>query len=352
MPALKIDPTGVFTLTGLAVPVDGGRMLLHTADRDPQLPDLRAATSPLAMSRRLKLGYRARCRCLSYRPGKRCTLAYVDKHQSERFVVGKVFSNGLFDSAPALHRRVRAALQKATSDPFEIPRVLRSLADLRMIVFTGVPEVNGMCRTDLAVAAGRVLAGLHEIRNATHTPFRIEDETKAVERWIILIDRLRRLDSRTRRLHFWMKRVGRRLQQGPRVLLHRDFYDAQLVATRGGWALVDLDTVGVGDRELDIANYVAHLIWNGIRTYGPRKARREAATFLHSYLKRQRGKFPGLNGRRLRFYLVSSLVRVSLIHSLRSGEQVAAKSLLRVAERWARCPAQRCLPRLVNSRKD
>lgn len=338
---LKVAPKGAFVIMGLSLPIDDGNLLLHTPDHDPHLPSLRIAASTRTMTRTLELGYTARCECLSYRPGRRCTLAYIDEQRADRFVVGKVFGNGIYETTPAVHRRVRAALRAETSCSIEVPRPLRSLESLRMVVFSGVKNGHFAGHEKLPEAAGCVLAALHRIRRDSERRFDRKDESHTIQRWSSLVQRLRPSDPMPPSLQKWLKNKERNLPRSRGVFLHRDFYDAQLIATPKGWAVVDLDTVCIGDRELDVANFISHHLWNGVQAGSLKSARRESATFLRSYLQRKRGS-THLNASRLQFYLVGSLARVSLIHSLRTGQEVAANRLMNIAKDFAALSAARC----------
>lgn len=343
----KINPAGAFVITGLLLPVEGGAMLLHTPDRDPQLPSLQAASSSRLMVRTLGLEYAPRCRCLSYRPGRRCTLAYVDPRQPDRFVVGKVFGNGIYETTPEVHRRVRDALRREVPGSIEVPRPLKSIESLRMVVFSGV-ATNGTSRhEDLSQAAGRVLAALHRIRGVADRHFSPSDESHTIHRWATLVERLRPSDPMPRGIRGRLKSMSRRLPRTRSVFLHRDFYDAQLLATPRGWAVVDLDTACVGDRELDVANYISHHLWKGVLADSLRTARRESAEFLRSYLI-HKGGVRRLNAHRTQYYLVGSLARVSLIHSLRTGQESAARTLMEIAGDLATLSAKRCYQTILS----
>ncbi len=347
---LRVDPKGAFVIMGLSLPVDDGNLLLHTPDHDPHLPSLRVAASTHTMTRALKLDYTARCKCLSYRPGRRCTIAYFDEQVADRFVVGKVFGNGIYETTPAVHRRVRAALRAETSCNIEVPRPLRSLDSLRMVVFSGVKNRHSAGHEKLPEAAGCVLAALHRIRGDSERRFGHEDEAHTIQRWSTLVERLRQYNPMPTMLQQWLKNKGQNLPRSRGVFLHRDFYDAQLIATPNGWALVDLDTVCIGDRELDVANFISHHLWNGVQAKSLKSARRESATFLRSYLQHKRGS-PQLNPRRLQFYLVGSLARVSLIHSLRTGQEVAANRLMNVATDFAGLSVVRCYQQVLSPKE-
>src|ERR1043166_5671424 len=85
------------------------------------------------------------------------------------------------------------------------------------------------------------------------------------------------------RLSEWLNRAERRLSIGPSHLIHRDFYDSQLLQSDRGWALLDLDTLARGDRELDVANYIAHVIWSEIRGGPARSWRTKAEALMAAY---------------------------------------------------------------------
>ncbi|MFL1381240.1 phosphotransferase, partial [Nocardiopsis protaetiae] len=74
-------------------------------------------------------------------------------------------------------------------------------------------------------------------------------------------------------------RLGRVPVSGP-VLLHGDYcLPNVLVDGGGGWSLIDLGRVGVGDRHLDLADMTGSMLSDLNPSFGPR----DAEAFLDAY---------------------------------------------------------------------
>lgn len=340
---VRVTARGPFTLTGLDCCFADAGIRLHTPDRDPRLGQVRRATMAAEIGERLRSATirtsapsRVRCELLGYRPGRRLTLAY--RGGNAPFVVGKMFHNGLARRTPALHRRVAGELNRQADGKVRVPRVVARWNDLNMVVFEGLRRAADDAAGDARiVAAARVLAALHRIGPGDLKPFAAGDEAAVVQRWLDLAEGLERSTPGMRRLGLWVRRTASRLPSAERRFIHRDFYDAQVLPVEGGWAVLDLDTAAAGDCELDIGNYLAHVIWTAVSSGAPDSDWQSAVqAFLPAYTQaagsRRRGAAARPDERRLRFYLVSSLLRVGVIHALRSNGRAAAPRLLRIAE--------------------
>ena len=89
-------------------------------------------------------------------------------------------------------------------------------------------------------------------------------------------------------------------------LIHRDFYQDQIIIGERRCWLVDLDLLCMGDSELDIANFVAHLRELGIRKHcNPRHFEEFESSFVGHYSKQSPSFSPNI----FSAYLFLSLVR-------------------------------------------
>jgi len=327
---LTLDRRGALPLSGLLVPLEDYGMTLHTPDMDPLLPGVCEAISPALMAPRLKMKRPLQCRVLSYRPGRRCTIAYSEARSPRGAVVGKLYRHRRDARASSIQTRIRKTLESHDS-ALHVPRIVRRIPELNMTVSQRVPPAGRPASAEQrAAGASRVLAALHSMTAPPECAFTPADELRALDRWLDLCRRLHRFERAADEIRNWLERAAKRSIASRRTLIHRDFYDAQLLQTDSAWALVDFDTAASGDRELDIANYLAHLSWRSIRANEPSSAATAAATaFLSSY--RSHAGHVQLCLDRLAFYLASSMLRVATIHSLRTGESAAARSLLTLA---------------------
>ena len=97
----------------------------------------------------------------------------------------------------------------------------------------------------------------------------------------------------------------------PRVI-HRDLYPDQVIRVGGQIGLVDLDEVAWGEPELDIGNFVAHLILGDLQKWRTeRPAFRQARAFLSAY-------DPLLSSSRERLvaYTAASFLRLSTLERI------------------------------------
>lgn len=340
---LRIAPQGVFNLCGLAMGIEEPGTIIHTPDRDRRL-DVRHVCNDKLLERRLEseaalewlTGHGPlQVRLLSYRPQRRCTVALsLVNDTSGRFVVAKVMRSGSAERVLLAHRRVRAQLRRCTDVCVATPAIVAHWPDVNTIVFEGLSRtVSPRGLTNATVrAAARILAAMHASECPSLPTFTRDDELHATARWLEVARQLNRLSPTARRIHDWLDDASKRLPTGRRHVIHRDFYDEQIVRTPQGWAVVDLDTVALGDCEQDIGNYVGHLLWSAIRDGETSSvAFNGAGRFLDCYL-RAAGRTNGVvNPQRLRFYLVSSLLRVGLIHGLRTGSKTRAAHLHELA---------------------
>jgi aminoglycoside phosphotransferase (APT) family kinase protein len=111
------------------------------------------------------------------------------------------------------------------------------------------------------------------------------------------------------------------------VPIHRDFYDKQVLVGKAKTYLIDLDTLTLGSRELDLGNFIAHL---QLRT-AHRGCRLTGATgvFLDEYQLHSGFRTDPL---RLSYYLASASFRLACKYRIRPRGEYLAEWLLALAE--------------------
>lgn len=364
---IRLAKSGPFPFLDLCRRVEGTDVVLNTPDRDESLSGIVEATTGPRIKDRLASGIVGRtlgdteswdCHCLNYRPRRRCVLRYRRKGTPHGpFVVGKIYRNDQAIRTPQIIRQARSDLAQRARAELSIPRVLTVWRDWNMVVFEGVlpPEScndRRVSSVQLAQAAGNVLATLHDLPPGPLSSFTPADEIAATARWVELGSQVGRTSARAERIWADLRKWRHRLPRSSSSLIHRDFYDSQLLPTRQGWAIVDFDTAARGDREQDVGNFIGHLIWDSVRDGRSEATWVEAtAAFLDSYAKSRKARRRSLrsatiDAARMRFYLVSSLLRVGIIHGIRTGTNRRALRLHAIADTFRQISPRRLLAHL------
>lgn len=364
---IRLAKSGPFPFLNLCCRVEGTDVVLNTPDQDGSLNNIAEAASGTRLRDRLASGVVGRilgkanaweCDCLNYRPRRRCVLRYRRKGAPDSpFVVGKIYRDGQAIRTPQIIRQARSDLARRGGAELTIPSVLTVWRDWNMVVFEGVvpPESHdgrSSSPVQLAQAAGNVLATLHDLSAGKLSAFTPTDELKATARWVELGSLAGRMNAQAKRIWIDVRKWRHRLPRSSGALIHRDFYDSQLLQTRQGWAIVDFDTAARGDREQDVGNFIGHLIWDSVRD-GRSKAMwiEAAAALLESYeqtwtTRKRIRRSAAINAARLRFYLVSSMLRVGIIHGMRTGMRRPAQRLHDIADAFRRTSPIRLLAHL------
>ncbi len=174
-------------------------------------------------------------------------------------------------------------------------------------------------------SAGKALRELHHTAVSDSLPrHRPSDEICVLRKWLSnlrtvrpeynsqCLDQLDRIAS------------GLNTDHSPYVLLHRDYYDKQVIASEdGNVGLLDLDTIAIGEAALDLANALVHMELRVLQ----RRCSLERAT------KAARALFEGYDpGRkvinRLSIYSDASRLRLACVYSFRPEFSNLVPSLL------------------------
>ena len=191
----------------------------------------------------------------------------------------------------------------------------------------------GESQADVRLAA-RMLAALHAIDVPLKRTHSTQGEVETVDRWLAGLRITGRAESR--RLHRLSETIHKRAATLPAArstLVHRDYHRAQVLRGPDTAWLLDLDTLSIGDQEVDLSTFAAHLAMDStIAGVQQCDITQRLAFFLEAYLA-EGGVF---DDERLSFYLLCALSRLGALHLLRGQPPRVIEALWTMAEDVAR----------------
>ncbi|MCH7839499.1 MAG: phosphotransferase [Planctomycetes bacterium] len=333
-------------LSGLRLASDELGLWCCTPDRDPKLKVVRellhesraatvlAATAAGPLLGLDRAGARVRCKIAGYRAGRRCALqAWTTDAQDRQGVFVKVFRRAPTTERIEALRRLTTFLEARSHGRVRAPALVDFRPAERLLITEAIPGETsslGMGADDLSEAAN-ALAIVHDApiipRLTVHTA---QDEFQTVCRWVPALRVAG--EGRYVRLRELVVRLGdlvTTLDEQGAVLIHRDFFAAQLPRQGKTLWVVDLDTLSVGHPELDVATFLAHLFLDGLTAgVAPDEITEAAGRFVEAY-RRSGGR---VANHRLRFYLPCALARLGAIHAARDVPAGVVDELWRMAE--------------------
>jgi len=257
-----------------------------------------------------------RCDPVAYRPGMRCQIRI--RERGGRTSYGKVSVERRGEGRGfALHQRAYEALRERGS-ALHVAAPRTYLPKLGMAVVSGVDGVTyhsllheggDLSRaTELAAQAAYELHRLDT--RLTDRSYSVAEELELVRSWVDLVARL--CPALSDGLHRWYQ--GLCVDPPPdcsaRAVLHRDFYDKQLLIHDDAPVLLDMDTICAGDAELDVGNFRAHLYLRGLQWDRPDRFIGLEHAFVRHY--------PGLlSEQRMQWYRSVALLRLACGYALR-----------------------------------
>lgn len=215
-----------------------------------------------------------------HKPGRRCLIAYTfasrDPDASDVTVLGKVRAKGADTRAYTLQRALwQTGFGADSTDGVHVPEPLGVLPELGSWWQRQVPgslAVDRLAGRDGAALGARCADAIHKLHRSGAPVDRRHD---AQDELAILTTRLRRLAEQR---PVWAHRLERiltachalasRYVPSNPCLIHRDFYQDQLLVDGHDVHLLDLDLCARGDPGLDVGNFSAHLLELALRTYG------------------------------------------------------------------------------------
>jgi aminoglycoside phosphotransferase (APT) family kinase protein len=271
----------------------------ETADRAPGRP-VRVVAAPGGRSVLLQPGGADRrlvgllgvlatpgAKLLAHRPERR---AVVRLAGAEGVRYAKVVPPGRIAPLAAAARHAGAATDRLRTAPLVAVDEARGVAVFAALPGRTLAEIDDaeeLARG--ARAAGEALRALHALappRGArTHD---VEAELRLLEEQVtraaaLVPDLAHRIGAAPARVRAAL-RAGR---GAAAALIHRDFYDQQVILGADGRAgVLDLDTMAIGEPALDVANMLVHFDLRAMQAPGPAaatRAVRAAAAFLDAY---------------------------------------------------------------------
>jgi hypothetical protein len=311
-------------------------LLIHTPDRDRELPQLAAllgrdSSVPIRRSQAVRL--------LSYKPARRAALRFDfgASNGGANRIMGKTFRDNRGARLLDVHRQIQRHLNEVRDGRCRVPDALEFVPESKLALFAWVPgraAPRGRALSDVRLfAAMDVLANLHTVEIPGLPHFSRDEELRIVHRWLNTLTRIEpRRAERGRALVDSLECLARRLEPRPPATIHRDFYEKQIAWNGRTTTLLDLDTLATGDPELDLGNFMGHLYLHQSQAAVENSPRFDDLSDLFASLS-DRYQICGRTPDRkvVAFYCASSLIRGGALHSLRTATRSFAAGMWRLA---------------------
>jgi len=311
--------------------------MVFSSDRDPGMPHLPACldrTEAAAVARLFPRGTSLReAHLLAYKPGRRATIRYDlrsaarNSGTARQHAAGKTFRDDRGRRVLALHEKVRSELRR-TGANLSVPAPRGYVEALRLAV---MEWIDVRARSDGSLGPAdfvAALADLHRIEIDDLPAHTVDDECRVIRQWHAHLQVVRSADAD----HTWplveeLCRRGLDIGASSSCVIHRDFYERQLLPGATGPLVIDLDTLATGDRCVDLGNLAAHLALTSVA--GGERVRAEALCGEIA------GLYEGLGGtvdrHCLDYFAAASLFRVAAVHAVRTSTRRCARPLMRLA---------------------
>lgn len=309
-------------------------LILRFPGLDEQLLGLKVALDPVAMrsilSQYLPLDGSEVTGCVSellgHRLGKRCVIRYhlesLDPKTGEkihRSLIGKVYKsrgNRGMQVFTAMRGLWEQGFGDGAPDRVRIPKPLAYVPDRQLLL---MEDVHGSALAALEGSeieraietAGMALAKLHRCSLKVPGRYTPRDEVALLADWVTVISQVHPgMKTALEKAFAEVRNALDRCLRFEPTLVHRDFYEKQVLVGGLQTTLIDFDTLCLSDPAIDLGNFLAHLRLAGLQRLGNVKRLEEA--FLAAYRPWPSGDLPV----RVEAYTKSSLLRLACLYSL------------------------------------
>lgn len=307
--------------------VDDVGMTVHSTDQDPKLAQMAECLDAERVLRRLggpgtawidrSVAWRGTL--MAYRAGRRFVVRYAPSASSRCGLVGKGFVDDRGSTLSRRQLRLAVHLRAATGDRVRVPRLVQYVPELKLTLaewadtsLTGGPRSSA---ESWARCAGLALSAIHSADTSDLKRTDPGQPLDTVRRWLSLITAVRPdLAERAVGMVDMLQCSFDRVPPSQPVAIHGDFYESQLIVGRRTVTVLDLDMLSVGDRCIDVGNYLAHQwLWclrsgHGLDRYG---------TIVRAMLESYETSGQPVEESALAFQWGVSLFRVGAIHAFR-----------------------------------
>jgi len=212
-----------------------------------------------------------------------------------------------------------------------IPKLMIYLSEWNAIVMEDVggvslPDLSGDRLVDGLARAGQALRKLHNTQIGVEHHHTVDAEIDLLKEKADLVSTL--LPEMAGAVEKALKNVVRGLNQCRQytpALVHRDFYEKQILIDGDKTILLDFDTLCMADPALDVGNFIAHLELN--RLQGILNLENSIAIFSDAYDGCQSNEFR----RRVEIYTRSAALRLTCLYAFWPRWRHACNPLLEVA---------------------
>ena len=279
-----------------------------------------------------------------YKPRKRCIVEYTFEYiedcnsNSDIVIIGKIglarqIEQKSFDLQLGLTQN---GFHDDSSDGISVPHPIGVLPECRMwlqLKYSGSTLGNILDRNIDSNLAKNIAIAAHKIHNVNLPTFRnhfINDEMR------ILHDRLERVihaapqwRNRLIAIYTAAEKLAATLPPATLCGIHRDFYPDQILVHKERLYLLDFDLYSIGDPNLDIGNFIAHVTEYSLRKYADYEYLQEFETTLIETIVALSNK---INPQAIMVYSILTLVRHIYISTLHRTRQKLTPDLLFLCE--------------------
>lgn len=319
---------------------------------DAAMPFLKLALNPRVVQEqfdnelgRLTQGGRAWLRAIRvtrYKPTRRCLIEYdldIIRRGSAAWsltLIGKARARGLnTNTFSCLEALWRNGFDANSADGISVPEPVALIPALQVWLQRKVPGdiatamLHGAQGVGLARRMAEAIDKLHRLGPKPTRRHGMAEELGILRERLPAVASLHpELASPLTRLLASCIRLGTKLSEPRWVGVHRDFYPDQVIVDGSRLHLLDLDLYAEGDAALDVGNFTAHLVEQGLRKHGDAKA-------LAAQISAMENRFADLSGdvMRARVYMALTLARHVSISTQFPDRRWTTPMLLDLSER-------------------